>query len=521
MKIYYTFPLELTQTPIEADTDKDFEKSHVGTFGIVESNKFLVSLWNQLNTKLYPENSIGRVPWAYSPGRYSDKKHQVSVIGFAQTRIGELYFALMYKKKGDVDTILYMRPGKKLKQNEIDLISQLVKTAIERKDITRKFVCEAKIELHLKGVTFANYYTTSFSLLSSENGMGVIRFNIVAIDRFEAEQIALNKLYDTCAFLTVETNVLCTFDEFSVIEGSLPNASNDEYVFINDYIDNNPVTEEWKLCLSQYGLSFLEQNIFINDRFEEHDDRIKFFLSSCKHCQIGLESELKLGASSFAVLPTHAISLAKRDQKRKSENITSALMSYLSAVECATVNDTKSETCKECGAMKYKISARVKDLATEYLGEDLGRLFNKLYDYRSKFLHTGKFAMDLNTIRTIPLLSSYSPSGLVGTDIISVQIDGKSFGCSISNVKEWTFYMLRSYYQKRIMKREEFVDVFQKAQSLKNTNLPIKIYAASPEGALIMKKGLVPTHTMSYKTKSLFRKIFNEIQYRIYRKRKR
>ncbi len=72
-----------------------------------------------------------------------------------------------------------------------------------------------------KGVTFAKYDTTQFTISSSELGSGTIRFNISAIDKFEAEQIALNKLYDACAFLTIETNVLSTFDEFNVREGTL------------------------------------------------------------------------------------------------------------------------------------------------------------------------------------------------------------------------------------------------------------------------------------------------------------
>ena len=38
MKIYYVHPFDLLRTPIEVDTDKDFEKRIVNTCGIVDSD---------------------------------------------------------------------------------------------------------------------------------------------------------------------------------------------------------------------------------------------------------------------------------------------------------------------------------------------------------------------------------------------------------------------------------------------------------------------------------------------------
>ena len=40
MIISYTHPYELTQTPMFADTEKDFEKIPVKSSGYIESNKF-------------------------------------------------------------------------------------------------------------------------------------------------------------------------------------------------------------------------------------------------------------------------------------------------------------------------------------------------------------------------------------------------------------------------------------------------------------------------------------------------
>ena len=74
MIISYVFPFELTQTQMFADTEKDFEKIVVNTSGYVASNKFLVSLWNQVNTQICPNHSVDRAPWAYFPGKFIGKK---------------------------------------------------------------------------------------------------------------------------------------------------------------------------------------------------------------------------------------------------------------------------------------------------------------------------------------------------------------------------------------------------------------------------------------------------------------
>lgn len=84
MIISYTYPYELTQTPMFADTEKDFEKYLVNSSGYVESNKFLVSLWNQVNTHICPKHCVDRAPWAYFPGKYVGKKLRYLFWDFAR-----------------------------------------------------------------------------------------------------------------------------------------------------------------------------------------------------------------------------------------------------------------------------------------------------------------------------------------------------------------------------------------------------------------------------------------------------
>lgn len=513
MKIKYVIPFELTQTLLEADTETDFLSINVGTVGYTESNKFLVSLWNQLNMNICPPHSIGRIPWAYYPGKYRDKKKAVSVIGFANTSIGELYFALQYKTRGNIDALLVMKPYEALKRDEEKQLRKYVNDALAEKDKPRMYLCEAPIVLAEKGVTMYEYKTETFSVTPNSDGGFLLSFNIAAIDKFEAEQAALGMLYDICAFFTVETNILCSFDKFEIKENIILSNSLEKMPFVNDYIDYYPLNRN-KLYLSEFGLRFIVQHILGKNRFEERSSIDRYFLSACKHVQIGMEAENKVGSMPVTALPTMTFSLTKRDQRNKEEHTTSALMSYLSAMECVTAGDGQHETCSECGAVKYKIAQRVRDLATKYLGEHLGKVFNKLYGYRSKFLHEGRFASESNMIRTIPLLSKTSATGLDDYGKISVSVDGGARQIDIANVKEWTTYVLRCFYQERIMGRTSFKDVFDNPD---NSTLPIRLQAISPESFHLMRKTFVRTDTFKYKVKRMLKDIVDSIKYRIYR----
>lgn len=497
MIISITDPNDLTATTMDADTEKDFKKIPVNTFGYIASNKFLVSLWNQVNTHICPTDCEDRAPWAYFPGKYREKKISVSVLGFCRTSIGELYFALEYHDKGDIDSLLVMRPKSELKREEIDRLTLLVNNAKACIDKTKRFLCKANVSTKLKNIRFAEYNANNFSIIPCDKGFDFF-FYVNAIDKFEAEQQALERLYETCAFLTVETNIYCSFNEFSVEENKTLPKSETSSPFIDDYIDNYPATDKWEICISHYAYDFISKNILSIGRFEERSKIEKFFISSCKHIQIGVETELKMGDVAIASIPRGILGLTKIDQHNKEEYMTSALMSYLSAIECATVNETHPETCKECGAPKYKIAKRVCDLSTEFLGEDLGEVFYKLYRYRSKFLHEGRMASDANIVRTIPLLSEFSETGVKEVGYVTVKAGDKIRPFYIKNIRELTTYILRCYYQKRILKRDSFANVFDDNRKITLDNLPLRITAVSPEGGKLMKKVFIKNgHTQA------------------------
>ena len=193
MKITYVYPYEVTQAPIEVDLDEDFIKISVGTEGFIESNKFLVSLWNQINNNISPNNSPDRAPWAYFPGRIIGKKFHVLVLGFIQTDIGELYIALSYRYKGDIDSIHIHSPKGIIKPKDERMLNDLVLKAFKEKDNTKRFLCRANLIPYTKGFVIETYACSLFSLSESKDKDNfLIEFYIDAIDKFDAEQVAMD-----------------------------------------------------------------------------------------------------------------------------------------------------------------------------------------------------------------------------------------------------------------------------------------------------------------------------------------
>jgi hypothetical protein len=461
MEISYTLPLDLNQRSIQVELDKDFFKIKVEAKGYTESNKFLISLWNQINIAISPSHSPCRAPWAYFPNRYLGKKSHVLALGFLQTTLGELYIALSYRKKGDIDAIHFHNPKGTIKEPDKETLTNLVKKAIQAKDTTKRFLCQSKIDLHLEGVKIETYSRETFSLFySKQSKCSFVEFYIEAIDLFEAEQIAMENLYNICAFLSVETNIRITFDDYTVSDNAKCDRNNSNN-YVNDYIDDYPFKEEnGNLCISHYALKFIGDVILSRERLQETPSDVLHFLSACKHIQLGMIAEERLNTTNVLDLPKFSLAFQKKDTKARMENMTSAMMSYISAIECTSATEGSKETCKTCGIIKYKIALRVKEFTSKYLGEHLGQVFHKLYGHRSKFLHEGHFPSDANRIHTLPLLRKTSDLGLSEFAGISVQIKGRICSVAIINVREWSTYTLRCFYQEKFCARTSFENKF-------------------------------------------------------------
>ena len=77
----------------------------VNTKGLVESNHFLVSLWNEMNINLHPSKSA-YVPWAYSPRIISRESPKLILLGDVDSRIGNIHIILSLEGKQNIKSIL-------------------------------------------------------------------------------------------------------------------------------------------------------------------------------------------------------------------------------------------------------------------------------------------------------------------------------------------------------------------------------------------------------------------------------
>ena len=108
-------------------------------------------------------------------------------------------------------------------------------------------------------------------------------------------------------------------------------------------------------------------------------------------------------------------------------------------------------------------------------------------------------ASDANIIRTIPLLSESSETGVKEFGNIAIKVDGNILSFNVINIREWTTYILRCYYQKRILGRNTFANVFNDRRELSLTDFPLRITAICPEGGEQMKKIFIKTDTHRFK----------------------
>ena len=81
-------------------------------------------------------------------------------------------------------------------------------------------------------------------------------------------------------------------------------------------------------------------------------------------------------------------------------------------------------------------------------------------------------------------------------------MDGKIYSYSVNNIREWSTYILRCYYQKRFLGRVSFANVFNDRQEITLDDLPLTVSAISPEGSKEMKRIFVRTNTLKYKLRT-------------------
>lgn len=425
----------------------------VNTKGLVESNHFLVSLWNEMNNNLHPLKS-SYVPWAYSPRIISKDSPKLILLGDVDSRIGNIYIIFSLEGKQNIKSLLVYNSRMK-KSDCQSLFEKLVEQARTNQNTLKRYACKVYLKSNVEGITFSSYSGTNFFLGCDENGLYVdIRLN--AIDIIEARQQLVTRLDALCSFLAVETNLL--FEVIAPLELTEEHEKlqvSIDMQYILPFIDG-PAIRNDAVMLSASAIKYLDQYVFVDRDIMHVNERQKYFSRGCIHVFEALKKHLERREKFEFSSRMQNVSLAPKDTPGQQIIITMAAMSYLSAIETASIPEGNPETCPTCGNVAYKISNRVMNFMAKYLNKELGSLFKGFYAMRSQFLHSGKLSSESYQITSRPFLDPSTGSGLSDYGFITCRVNGEMMGAGLQNIQEWTTYALRCYYQEHLFGVTDF-----------------------------------------------------------------
>ena len=449
VRLYSPFTQDIYgDVPLEA-----FCEVPVNTKGLVESNHFLASLWNEMNINLHPSKSA-YVPWAYSPRIISRESPKLILLGDVDSRMGNIHIILSLEGKQNIKSILIYNDRMK-KVDCQSLFESLVEQAKINQNTLKRYACKVYLKSNVEGIRFSSYSGTNFFLSCDENGSYVdIRLN--AIDIIEARQQLMTRLDALCSFLSVETNLFFEVTaplELSKEHERLPVLTEMQYIL--PFIDG-PAVRNDAVLLSASAISYLEQYVFVDRDIMHVNERQKYFSRGCIHVYEAIKKHLERGEKFKFSSRMQNVSLAPKDTPGQQIIITMAAMSYLSAIETASIPEGNPETCPTCGNVAYKISNRVMNFMAKYLNKELGSLFKGFYAMRSQFLHSGKLSSESYQITSRPFLDPSTGSGLSDYGFITCRVNGELMGAGLQNIQEWTTYALRCYYQEHLFGVTDF-----------------------------------------------------------------
>ena len=423
-----------------------FTQIRVSVKGIKDSNKFLHSFCNQLDIILHPDHTENVAPWIYRPS-----KHQVHgnvsfrVIGKVQTSIGHFTIGYLTDNSSNIDTLcLY---SNNCKEEYEQVFKSLVKKSLEQMYNLTYYDFQAYMDFPMQDITVECYAGSNFSMTIVDTSVKVV-FRIGALTANEAMVHAINRMVHFSAFISQETNMCWIYRDLSYSKTPFTVTKDRSYDFYRPYIDQFPAIGN-KVCWSPCAYRFVDEFIFIESDSNE-EDAYQYVISGARHVREALWQESRTGAFQRLVMDNSVLTLSPRDSRDKQAFMTLAMMSYMSALESATMLESKEKKCEVCGSIIYSIGNRVKDVVSKYFNNELGLIFKQLYNYRSKFLHAGKYPLRPTYPRNIPRIDPSTATGLEDTDIFSVKSNGSSVTVSIMNIREWTTYVLRCYYQDKL-----------------------------------------------------------------------
>lgn len=419
----------------------EFAQFHVGLSTIAECNAFVLSLCHQLNINIGHIN-IGRAPWKYYP--YLQQVNQVAIVcmGTVSTSIGNFTVVIECRNKCTIENVYFYNYSFAHK-TQYSLLERIVKEAVNCRNKITTFYFSARLQFRKDGLALAPYMGDNFKIYSSE-GEFFIELKLNAIDIWEANDLARQKLSLLCHFVALETNLLISYSDFKQIDELSTTNDTITIQYFPPYVDANPIIGD-RVYLTQNGHRFINDYIF-TDRNVTDNKVANKILAAGAHVYEGLDKEIGLENEIKFVGISRILSFSPVNY-RSQDLCTKSIMSYMSAIEIATINEGKSDKCDKCGTDLYHITARIKDIATKYLNAYLGKVFSILYSLRSKYLHAGVYSTGFDQGHPRPVFDTDSPNLLVPRSFVVIKLNGKSQNISVSNVREWTTFILRAYYE--------------------------------------------------------------------------
>lgn len=424
---------------------EEFERIDVGIKGEIESNHFLWKLWHLFDLQYAPSYGYGSAPWAYLPQKYIGKKNQVLVLGNINTALGNFHVAVSYVTKGDIDSICFYS-GIHNNKPTYKKLRAIVLQAKNEMNQLETFHYQVESFSKFEKLNFHTYIGSHFKLYS-QNGKIYVSFDVTCADKYEAYHLGMERMKYLVAFLAVETNILFDYS-FAENSSAGDDVREEQPVFMQNYIDGYSILGDIVL-LSEEGFRFLSQYIFV-ERELCLTHLVKYYLLGCIHIQDGMKEQEDFDDVVKVTLPTLTYATKRKQVKNRQEKYTHCIMHYLSAIETASFEEGNHETCACCGAVKYKIGARVKDFVAKYFNEGLGNVFKGLYNIRSKYLHTGILSTSGDFLNARPLLDTGTDLGLFDNSFVSVKANGTVSLVFAMNIKEWTTFGMRCFYHEKM-----------------------------------------------------------------------
>lgn len=417
-----------------------------GISSLIDSNIFLRAFWSELR------NRFGKCAWHYQP--FKDGSSRTIFLGWANiNKERTVSISLSYSQKSIVNGIHFGEQFDETIDESSELGRQLkdaVKTAFDHRH--KPSIETFQLPISSLYSSLSPYSGQWFEILPNQHPISLLSIKVRAFDYEDAKTEILRVVSPILDVLSVETNNLFWLYKTEDNQVNISKAELGEMLYpeVNNFVtdekwmDEIPINNGY-LLLSSQAIQFIDR-ILSKDELSSAEDA---FISSCHHYHIARSQDALIynrlfscgkqenedGSVEFHLQEDSRLKTASMFSRR-AEEIATVL--YMSAIEVAsTIDSNPPKKCSNCGQEQYKISARVVDYVTKYLGlkegHHLSKVFKSHYEKRSKYLHAGVMLTDNSyTGTTIPRLDPSSDSGV-----------SQRTSVLLANLREWIGYMLR------------------------------------------------------------------------------